>query len=308
MSDVVTKVVAELKPADDDQAAPNGAFEVILSTPTKDRDGETVGAGEWEQPLPEHITFDVDHGMSVASTVGSGTPRLEADGTLRVSGTYASTELAQQTRSLVNEGHVRTVSVAFLRKSQPVKGGKTRMTRELLNGAFVAVPANPEALVLSSKAGARNSKTDQQHLQAAHDSTIMAGATCAPTKAAPLDAADAPGEDSEDGDPVELAQALDATIDEALNLLENTDIVTLPEEIAQAIALFQGADVISDELLDALGVPDPDASTVQAASASPSKSAAAAPAAAATSDESADAATALGLRARAMRVSAQAHR
>lgn len=174
----VVKAVAEVQPADETTDSPNGAFEVILSTPTEDRDGEKVASDEWKMPLPDHITFDVDHGMSVATTVGSGTPRIEADGTLRVSGTYASTPKAQEARALVNEGHIRTVSVAFLRSSSPVKGGKPAVTRELLNGAFVAVPANPEALILASKAGARNSMSDQQHLQAAHDSTVSAGADC----------------------------------------------------------------------------------------------------------------------------------
>ncbi|GAB3467129.1 hypothetical protein [Actinophytocola sediminis] len=149
MPDVVAKeAVAQVEPAPDQTDSPHGTFEVILSAPVQDRDGETLHPDEWE-PLPEHITFDIDHGMSVSSTVGSGRPELDEHGNLRVRGTYASTELAQTTRALVGERHIRTTSVAFLRK-QDRKTGKPR--RELLNGAFVAVPANTAALVLSSKA------------------------------------------------------------------------------------------------------------------------------------------------------------
>lgn len=149
MPDVVVKdVVAAVAPAADEPDSPHGTFEVILSAPVKDRDGETLRPDEWEV-LPDHITFDIDHGMSVASTVGSGRPELDAHGNLVVRGTYASTDLAQTTRALVNERHIRTTSVAFLRK-QNGKTGKPR--RELLNGAFVSVPANTAALVLSSKA------------------------------------------------------------------------------------------------------------------------------------------------------------
>lgn len=149
MPDVVVKdVVAAVAPAADEPDSPHGTFEVILSAPVKDRDGETLRPDEWEA-LPDHITFDIDHGMSVASTVGSGRPELDAHGNLIVRGTYASTPLAQTTRALVNERHIRTTSVAFLRK-QNGKTGKPR--RELLNGAFVSVPANTAALVLSSKA------------------------------------------------------------------------------------------------------------------------------------------------------------
>jgi hypothetical protein len=150
MSDLVVKdVVAAVAPAADEPDSPHGTFEVILSAPVQDRDGETLRPDEWEQPLPDHITFDIDHGMSVESTVGSGRPELDAHGNLVVRGTYASTPLAQTTRALVNERHIRTTSVAFLRKYDG-KSGAVR--RELLNGAFVAVPSNTSALVLSSKA------------------------------------------------------------------------------------------------------------------------------------------------------------
>lgn len=289
MDEAITKAVAELRPADESDA-PHGAFEVILSTPTSDREGESVKAEEWQQPLPDHITFDVDHGMSVASTVGSGVPRLEADGTLRVTGTYASTPKAQETRALVNEGHIRTVSVTFLRKGGQ-KGSGRPLTRELLNGTFCAVPVNPEARILLSKhietkAGARNSATDQGHIQDAHDNLVAAGAMCATGKAM--------SEDGEDANPTELAQSLDATIDEALALIEGIDVTGLPEPVAQSLLLLQAADVLSDELLDAMGAPDPDEDTGTAAAAPKS----AAPSAA--DDETA--AAELAVRARKVRL------
>src|ERR1019366_4778676 len=88
-----------------DDAFP-GTFEVILSSPTKDRDGDTLLPDEWKMPLPEKITFDSDHGMSVATTVGSGTPSINEKGQLIVSGTYSSLDRAQEVRTLVNEGHI----------------------------------------------------------------------------------------------------------------------------------------------------------------------------------------------------------
>lgn len=192
MSGVVTKAIAEIQPGADDADTPNGTFDVILSAETLDRDGDTLLRDEWKQPLPDHITFDTDHGMSVAATVGSGTPRIEADGTLRVSGTYSSIPRGQEIRTLVNEGHIRTTSVAFLTEKSAKGSGSRKVTRELLNGAFVAVPSNREAVVLSSKGydameretkeGRRNSKSDADALQAAHDSLVAAGATCEGTE------------------------------------------------------------------------------------------------------------------------------
>jgi hypothetical protein len=158
-----------------------GSFEVVLSTPAKDRDGDELAAEDWKLPLPEHITFDTDHGMSVASTVGSGVPSIE-DGKLVVRGTYSSLPRAQEVRTLVKEGHIRTTSVAFMsEKLAKDASGKSRTVRELLNGAFVAIPSNREALVLSSKAleakaGARHSAADMAHIQAIHDAALALGA------------------------------------------------------------------------------------------------------------------------------------
>lgn len=156
-----------------------GSFEVILSAPTKDRDGDTLLADEWKLPLPEHITFDSDHGMSVATTVGSGAPELTEEGLLKVKGTYSSLPRAQEVRTLVNEGHIRTTSVAFM-SEQTGKGAGRKVVRELLNGAFVAVPSNREALVLSSKsvdakAGARNSKADTALIQTIVQAALALG-------------------------------------------------------------------------------------------------------------------------------------
>ena len=106
-------------------------------------------------------------------------------GELVVSGTYSSLARAQEVRTLVNEGHINTTSVAFMTEKSPQKDGKGKVTRELLNGAFVSVPSNREALVLASKgakAGARNSASDAEHIQAMHDHTTALGAAC-PTPA-----------------------------------------------------------------------------------------------------------------------------
>lgn len=180
---VLTKAAAAVEPGDDDASSKSGSFDVILSAPTLDRDGETLLPEEWEQPLPDHITFDVDHGMDVKSTVGSGVPSIDEDGNLRVKGTYSSIPAAQTVRTLVNEGHIRTTSVAYMSK-RAGKGKDAKVLRELLNGAFVAVPANKDALVLTSKAlkdakrGARHNAADLNAIQEIHQGTVQLGATC----------------------------------------------------------------------------------------------------------------------------------
>jgi len=181
---------AEVKSVEDDEADPNGSFEVVLSAPSLDRDGEIIQAKAFE-PLPDHITFDVDHGMSTGTTVGSGVPSYDGD-VLKVAGTFSSIPRAQEVRTLVREGHIRTTSVAFLNAERDTKDGITHITRaELLNGAFVPIPANRDALVLSAKSytekvGSRNSMNDAQRLQTIHDMAVENGAMCdAPKAAAP---------------------------------------------------------------------------------------------------------------------------
>ena len=196
---------AEITSVDQAANAPFGSFSAVLSAPTKDRDGDTLYADGWKQPLPDKIVMDIDHTMSVAGTVGSAHPYIDpATGNLMVDGTFASTPLAQEVRTLVTEGHIQTLSVAFMTE-KTVKDGVSESKRELLNAAWVAIPSNREAVVLSAKgfnikspsenlaamvahtldayspnvvpkAGARNAKSDMAHIQAIHDSAIALGA------------------------------------------------------------------------------------------------------------------------------------
>lgn len=179
-------ISAEVKVLESDN--PNGEFLVTLSTPSLDRDGEILDAGCFN-PLPDHIPFDIDHGLSTASTVGSGRPFYDGD-RLMVQGTFASTPLGQQVRSLVTEGHIRTTSVAMRRPQKETKDGVPHITKaELLNGAFVPVPANRDALVVSSKAGARHNAADKEAIAGIYAHLEALGFTC-PNCAANTAAAD----------------------------------------------------------------------------------------------------------------------
>ena len=48
-------LMGTVKALDDDGEDANGSFEVILSAPTLDRDGEVIDAEAFE-PLPDHVT------------------------------------------------------------------------------------------------------------------------------------------------------------------------------------------------------------------------------------------------------------
>lgn len=146
-------VDVDIKATDPDD--PAGSFEAILSAPTVDRDGEVIDPKAFE-PLPDHITIDIDHGMSVATTVGSGVPYYEGD-LLKFRGSFSTIARAQEVRTLVTEGHIRKMSVAFMnakREDDPDDERPHIRRAELLNAAIVPIPSNREASILAAKAHA----------------------------------------------------------------------------------------------------------------------------------------------------------
>lgn len=163
------QVTAAVKSLDD----ACGSFDLVLSTDALDRDGEEIPADSWAQPLPASIPLNVNHSSDVGDIVGSGRPWIDESGRLRVAGTFASTPEAQRIRALVAEGHLRTVSVEFLRRLGP----NGEPVNELVGGAFVTVPSNPEARVLAAK-GLEETATGSALLQAIHDASLHLGARC----------------------------------------------------------------------------------------------------------------------------------
>ncbi|ORV94755.1 hypothetical protein AWC11_03360 [Mycobacterium interjectum] len=156
----------------------SGEFDMILSNGALDRDGERLLPEKWKQPLPERISINVNHSKDVSDIVGSGEPFIDDEGNLRVRGTFASTPAAQHIRQLVAEGHLSHVSVEFLRH----RGGEN----ELVAGAFVNVPSNPTARVLTAKAAKAAFEeqldgillADDTLVQAIHDACCHLGAQC----------------------------------------------------------------------------------------------------------------------------------
>jgi hypothetical protein len=174
---------------------PYGGFKAIASDESRDRDQENLYLNEWITPLPDHITIDTDHGMSVATTVGSAKPYFEGN-EMWIDASFSSIERAQEVRTLILEGHIKTVSVAAL-VDRSKKSGVPK--RELLNVGIVAIPANRNAIIfdaksvdgkaesledaarnflLAVKAGTAAGSSDGAMIQAIHDAAGHLGAAC----------------------------------------------------------------------------------------------------------------------------------
>src|SRR5258708_4227163 len=122
----------------------DGTFEAIISTPSIDRDGESLRPDQWKQPLPARIPVTWDHTGSVADVVGSGVPFLAPDGSLRIRGKFSSTEKGQQVRQLVVGGDIDSLSIEFLR----AKSADGSPLNELTAVSWVLLPSNTDAKVL----------------------------------------------------------------------------------------------------------------------------------------------------------------
>lgn len=148
MTVAYSKALATIESSEDDSSfGPHGGFRAILSTPSRDRDGDELAQADWLE-LPDRLPLDVDHGMSVATTIGSFHPYWDGE-KMMMEAAFSSIDRAQEVRTLVNEKHIGSVSVAFM-TDKTKKSGEPR--RELLNCGVVCIPSNRDAKILDSKA------------------------------------------------------------------------------------------------------------------------------------------------------------
>lgn len=148
MTDAYCKAFASIEDVEEKDYGPHGGFTAVLSTPSEDRDGDELYREEWKDFTQERYPLDMDHGMSVADTIGSFAPYFDGQ-KMMMDAFFASTPKAQEVRALVDEGHIRSVSVAFM-VDKTKKSGEPK--RELLNAGVVAIPSNRDAVILASKA------------------------------------------------------------------------------------------------------------------------------------------------------------
>jgi len=148
MGEVYAKAFASIESVEEKDYGPDGGFTAVLSTPSEDRDGDELFRDEWKDFTQERYPLDMDHGMSVAETIGSFVPYFDGQ-KMMMDAYFSSIARAQEVRTLVDEGHIRSVSVAFM-VDKTKKSGTPK--RELLNAGVVAIPSNRDAVILASKA------------------------------------------------------------------------------------------------------------------------------------------------------------
>ena len=153
-------LVALVKSVDEKGA---GSWTAVASAPSVDRDGEVI-EGKAFEPLP--TTVPVRDGHFGGELVGSGHPYYRGD-VLHLDGRFASTERAQEVRTLVREGHLATMSVVFLpRQDREVDGRRHITDAELLAVDFVEIPSNRDARVLAARGWRQDEPLELRQIRA----------------------------------------------------------------------------------------------------------------------------------------------
>ncbi len=131
------------------QKGTDGRIRFIASDETVDRSGESIPISQWDlSNFKKSPRILVDHDYRVQSIVAKA-PNTYVEGKTLVTEPefHEITQIARDTRDMVESGVLDTMSVGFLRKMDE----KGVITNELMEISFVAVPCNPNARMLSMK-------------------------------------------------------------------------------------------------------------------------------------------------------------
>lgn len=139
-------------------SADAGGFTAVASSPTVDRDGESMAAGCFD-PLPASIPVHLDHSFSAAATIGRARPYYIGQ-KLYIDVSLASTGDAQTVRTKLAEGVLDSISIVFRGLEwRQVDDVRTCVRGELLAADVVSIPSQPDAVVLGVRGGYRQSRS-----------------------------------------------------------------------------------------------------------------------------------------------------
>lgn len=134
------------------------AVDITASDETVDRYGDVIVAAGWQlENYGRNPVILVDHNYRVSAIVGTGEPRIKGK-KLKIRITHDDDEANENARMVIRlqeRGLLRSVSVGFLPfkweliedKKGEWTGGFRYLEQELLEVSWVAVPANPNAVL-----------------------------------------------------------------------------------------------------------------------------------------------------------------
>lgn len=139
-----------------------GSLTGYASTYDVDLGGDLVVPGAFCEAVAkinggETLPLLADHVMTTGSVIGSIFRAAENDHGLVIEARFASTQKAQDVRSLLKEGHLDSLSIGYQSEDEDwtdIDGREVRLLKrvKLWEVSVVVTPMNPHALVGSTKA------------------------------------------------------------------------------------------------------------------------------------------------------------
>lgn len=249
-------------------------------------------SGVWDESWQTRPHFPMVFNHDPNIVIGSAVTKENLGDRARVVNrlaSFRSVPKAEEVHSLMADGHLTSASYHFrngLSRAHPSQPGVRLYTRaDMMEtspvtfgsalgnkivdvrsdvGSVLEVPSIDEMLRLAelgviAEAGLRSLISEHYPLLRDHITIVTPVPEVAESQqdsgTGTRDEQDAAGGDE---DSATLAAAVDAALDEAANLLDGQDLRSLPDPVQQALALVAAAGVAVDELLDVMGIDDPD--------------------------------------------------
>lgn len=199
------------------------------------------------------------HDRNSQLPLGRATSLVEESGGLAAEFYVSKTERGDEVLELVRDGALDSFSIGFIPISKDVRvdnGAKTvtRTEVSLREVSVVTFPAYESATI-------EGARCEADARQALADALRTGRPLSVPELAALRALGGTQGlvtARADESDPGALAAAVDAALDAAALLFAGVDSTALPPDVQQAIALVAAAGESADNLLDVMGVADPD--------------------------------------------------
>lgn len=204
---------------------------------------EKIAPGAFSKTITEsdQVMLDSHEAARPLARRSAGTLRLSEDGVgLAVDADVPDTTIGRDFAENVRNGNIRGMSFGFqVVKDEWTQGQEGEMDERVIREARL--------FEVSGTAFPAYDGTD-----AGMRTALLARSTRARRADADTDT---------DDDPSTLAAQVDAALDQAMALVADVDLESLPADVAQAIQLVGSASNQIDQLLDVMGVYDPDDSS-----------------------------------------------
>ena len=182
MTKILWKQLSEYK------AVGDGRVDAVMSTESVDRDGDIIKLDGWDlRDFESHPVLMADHNYDLLHQIGKWADVRVEGGALRGTATYHigkgnphadwAFHLAEQGEAAFSVGFIPDMEKAVELDGKGIWGSFEFHSQKLLETSQVAIPSNPDAVQLSTRATWAKSLTEKHPGQLGDIETMLADAT-----------------------------------------------------------------------------------------------------------------------------------